>query len=284
MASEEARPQLERLGLSDVLTTLCPGAVLLTSTAIWLPLNDGETVNRMIEGASSAAGSFLLLLVSYAFGLVLNAWADQGFVRFVRLSTVIHSRRGLKRVLTILWFAFVAFFHGRKYRSVANADLNIRFEMYEIVRERYGESVVRLLTKSNLFYVFRVLVWCLVRDKEEIALKEGDAIFRRRGFAQGVALAGMCAGVQAAAFLVLVVLGRVPHNVFMTSIMIGVMAISFGGSVILRTVAWRLYCDEQIFSYAVLRSAMQLSEAYKGTGKASENVGTSVTPFTGEDC
>jgi hypothetical protein len=264
MPHDEAKPDVERLGLPDILTTLCPGAMLLASTAIWLPLNNETVVKRIIDGTSSVSVSFLLLLVSYALGLVLNAWADQGFVAFLRLLSLIRMVQGPEKLLTIARLAVVALLHGRKYKSGSHPDrhdLAARFDIYELIRERYGDSVVSLLTKSNLFYVFRVLVWCLVRDREEVALKEADALFRRRGFAQGVALALMLAGLQGTAVLGLIFGGRIPRDPLLVSAILGIVVGSFLGSFVLRNVAWRLHSDEQIFSYAVLRSAKKLAES-----------------------
>ena len=255
MPEDEPKKQLERLGVADVLTILCPGAVLLTSAALWLPLADSESRRKLKDLSDSVPASFLLLLVSYAIGLVLNGWAAQGFVKFVELSSGgMRNTAGLTRLLIASRFCVTAALHGRRFMVSRETDVDARFKIYEIIRKRYGESVVSLLDPNNFLYVFRVLVWCVVREKEEVALNEADALFRRRGFAQGVALAAMLVALQSGIELLLVWTWRPAHDATLTTILVGVLGVGLASSLLLRNVARRLHSDERIFTYAVLRS------------------------------
>ncbi|MGA2183193.1 MAG: hypothetical protein ABSH47_09200 [Bryobacteraceae bacterium] len=255
MPDEEARKQLERLGLTDVLTSLCPGAVFVASAALWLPLLDFGSREKLKQLSDSVPASFLLLLVSYAIGLVLNGWAAQGFVKFVGLySGGIRNASGLRKVVLAVQFCIVATLHGRRFMVSRETDVDARFRIYEIIRARCGESVVGLLNPNNLLYVFRVLVWCAAREKEEVALNEADALFRRRGFAQGVALASMLAALESGFELLLIWIRRPIHDMTWTAVLVGVFGAGVAASLLLRNVARRLHSDERIFTYAVLRT------------------------------
>lgn len=254
MPDNEAKNVLERLGFADILTRLCPGAVLLASVAIWLPLCDLASRNKLEELVNSTPASFLLLLISYAMGLVLNGWAAQGFVKSVELYSGLANYKGAGRVLPLARLAIAAILHGRRFKTSQEADVAARFQIYEFIRTRYGESVVNVLNPNSFLYVFRVLVWCIAREREEVSLNEADALFRRRGFAEGVALAAMLVALESLIELLLIWRWRLAHSMTWIIILLGILAASVAASLLLRNVAWRLHSDERIFTYAILHS------------------------------
>jgi len=180
--------QLDQLGLNEILTTLCPGVVLLASELLWLPLFGMGTASLQSEVISAIPVSILLLILAYGIGLVLNAWAAEGFVTFVRLHDARMTCRANVRIFGTLHYWIAALFHGRRFRVGSIRDVEARMNIYEVIRGRYGESVVGLLNPNNLMPIFRVLVSGEVKERDGIALDEAGGLARRRGFAEGMAL------------------------------------------------------------------------------------------------
>lgn len=248
---------VERIGLSDVLTALCPGAVLIASTGLWFPFLDADT-RRLLKGSfDSTAATFMLLLLAYAVGLVLQGWSSQGFVRFATLySEGWRSRPGLARLIWFLKMSFLVTLHGRPLMPSSTADVEARIKIVEIVREHYGESVVGLLDLHNFLYVFRVLSCGVAEPTDNPALNEADAVFRRRGFAQGVALSVM---IVAIAIVIEFVAARLSLTVQLRDTiwfpgLVGIASACVVASVLLRQAASKLHSEERIFTYSLLRS------------------------------
>jgi hypothetical protein len=249
--------QVERLGLSDVLMSVCPGAVLLSSAVLWIPLLEEQLRRALGKALESTTASFLLVLLAYAIGLVIHGWAAKGYVLFVTLAGPgPASRSGFSKAWWVARFGAAWFLHGRPSVATSEMDVDARVEMADIVRARYGESVLGLLEPNNFLHVFRILAWSSVSEDEGVALSEADALFRRRGFAQGVALAAILVSLQAAILSLSIwkVGLYAPLRQTWLPVLVGLAVIGTAASFLLRDVARKLHSDERIFTYSILRT------------------------------
>jgi hypothetical protein len=246
--------QIEQLGIREILTTLCPGVLFLSSLLLWFPVLRPAPWADLISSISTLPVSIIILVLSYAIGIILNAWSAEGFVAFVRLRDLRKVRKGFRKALTSIHFLCLALFHGREFASHTIGDVSARMEIYEFVRAQYGESVVALLNPNNLMPVFRVLVWDEVGRNGRFALEEASSLAQRRVFGEVVALSAMVIAIEACVEIVFLRFFPVGPKIVFSSLLGGLAIVGGSGSIILRRVASKLSAEERIITFAILKA------------------------------
>jgi hypothetical protein len=254
LGDEAVRKQFDQLSFTEVLTSVCPGVLLLSSAALWLPLLWANGSFGLLTGVGTVPGSVLVLIVAYGIGLTLNAWAAEGLILFLRLGMERRVKKGVSKGVVTLHYLLVALFHGRRHIPVLVANVESRLAIYDRIRFRCGESVLSLIRPNDFMSVFRVLVWDDAIAREGFALQEANGLARRRGFAESTALGAMLVCVHGWIQLVTVTYLRPPNG---RTLAVGLVVVCVGSclaSVVLRRVASRLGIDEQIITFAIARS------------------------------
>jgi hypothetical protein len=185
---------LERFGLSEVLSYLCPGALLLGSSLLWVRLPAGKW-----EGWQEFLLASFLVVLAYTLGLIVSIWSSEGGAQYINQSRTPGRRRTLRAFL--LWsFHWLPDLLSPFNRSIVDAQTAIQQDLAE--RSGLTTGLTRLTrTPWGLLALARTALADSVGKKGKAVLAEADAVQRRFLFALGVALASLLIGLQALARL-----------------------------------------------------------------------------------
>jgi hypothetical protein len=255
MADFDIAKSLEAIGFQELLTVMCPGAVVLASTSMWLPFLEQALRDGVVRIATSTTASIFGLLVSYALGLVLHAWAASGYSRFVVVRD--NNWRNLSGGARLVWSCelfLTGLLHGARRMQHAEGETDTRLEIVDFVRDRFGESVVGLLEPNDFLYVFRTLARRDLDRHDDAVFAEANILFHRRGFSQGVSLASVIVAVEAAIALVAIRSRDTSQPPAYEATLLLVLGSAVIVSLLLRDASTRLHSDERVFSYSLLRA------------------------------
>jgi hypothetical protein len=80
------------------MAVVAPGGLLILSSLVWIP---PYTWPRLLDTQNHEQSLFVtssFLLISYVVGLVLSAWAVQGWLLYIRLAELIPTRSRFLKV------------------------------------------------------------------------------------------------------------------------------------------------------------------------------------------
>lgn len=252
---------LSRLHVEELLGVLCPGAVLVGSWVVWLPLMSREMRAELLAFAGSGSASIFGLLLAYALGLFIEAWAARGFGVFAHEWPTRRRRWGCNRRSAPSFWLTCAL-HGRRLMPTSHADVEARLKVMDRIRAQYGDSVTGLLDVGTFLHVYRALLPG-AGETEPQALGAADRAYRRRLFAQGVALASILVAGQAIASLWGTAYWNIPSATGVRAALAVVAAGAIGVNLILRNVSSVLHSTERLYTYACLNSSTMAKESHR---------------------
>ena len=228
---------LDRIGLGAIFGSLLPGAILLSSSGLWMTPEQFRSFLDLFRGHE-----VLLLggvgIASYILGVIVASLSGWGSGRYVLLRAeceILPSRqRWLSRVglkFRLMWLPFWLPALCHDHPQVSYQAQSSMWELLE--RHRVGLSKV----PWEVLATYRTLVAGRLGTEPRPILLAAEAVYHRLLFALGVALALLLTAIQV--LLWLFVYSWAPHWVLVFVGAVALAVSSFG----LRWVAGRLWWE-----------------------------------------
>lgn len=251
MAEEKTEKSIG-VGPNEVLSVLAPGAMAMLSAGIWVP-REGWHGLLSAPHEPSVLITSAFVLVSYGVGLILNAWAVQGWLTYVNAVELMPLRRLPSKVCASVVLIPLTILFGCRYRLDHGQDPEIMLRMYAFVRKNCGEAVSLDLRLFDVFHFVRTFCWDSLQATRARMLSEADLLYRRRLFCHVVGLALVLGSLQIAL--------RLAQRHLMTpemwsaydTILVGILVVGALGSIALRSVSFRLLRQEATYTYALFK-------------------------------
>lgn len=195
---------LEKFGLQEFLSTICPGFVLLLSSLVWVDFKrrdiDWKALDSIVLG-------FGLLVLSYVFGILIANLIK--LVRYwhkaceKRLWTAIsehEKRRARFSGLRVRGWQLLRFFVAIPHIPIQDSEesLLVLLEYKESLKGSYlaPEEFLNRLDRFEVLDLYRAFAAHEQKNDPHPLLKRADTMQARRLFAHGVGFAVMLIAVQ----------------------------------------------------------------------------------------
>lgn len=266
------RDSLHRFGLTEFLATVCPGAFLLVlSVFVWVPLTRYKDFPKdTIPEPFLWAAAVLLLLIAYAVGLILSAWAAAGARSFsYHGDAPVEAPLETWPRLIYLWFWHWC--HNPFAAQPAFPEAMLAMCQHTLAGIR-SEELVQPGTPQEIAALFRLTETGRAGPALEPLILEADAAGSKRLFSLGVAHAFLISGVQA---VIAIFVHSIQPHLIITALLTIVL------SFLLRYVAGVLWEQEFRLTCLVLSrrdptpvSAGSPAHAHPSTGNPALHTGT----------
>lgn len=192
---------LEKFGLSEVFAYLCPGVILVSSSALWAAPSLDKLLGSKLEKYPLVV-VLILIVVCYALGLIVTFWGSNGADRYVRAHRVRKWRGSTLRERLTLWR--LRFLHGLPFplENEATVEANLRISQ-DLTRYAGLPGLSALESPWDRLSLYRTVMTDRLGDGASAILAEADATHRRFLFALGVALALLLVTLQSVLLFVL---------------------------------------------------------------------------------
>ncbi len=185
---------LQKFGPSELFAYLCPGAILVCSSALWAAPGLNTLLGSKLEKHPLVV-VFMLIVVCYALGLIVTFWGSSGadkFVRAHRIRELCGSK--LRERLTLWWLRFL---HGipLPLANEATVEANLRISQ-DLTRHAGLPGLSALESPWDRLTLYRTVMADRLGEGASAILSEADATHRRFLFAVGVALALLLVTLQ----------------------------------------------------------------------------------------
>ena len=261
---------LEKLDLIELFAYLCPGAIVLFSTVLWM---DQNTLNGLKEifKEQQILGAIMSIIVSYAVGVMIALWSGVGADRYIRAHY--KPNAAPKEDWEALGWLALNLFHWipvpRMNASIVEGQLRIA----EALTRYTGLNNLSLMQNPwDRLATYRTIVSGRVGDEGRPILTEAEWVHRRLLFAIGVSLAVLLLALQALLGFLLILFHKLPVLAVLPSphyspgrlvllTFIGLVS-SFG----LREMAGRWWEYELLLTCSLSRSEQEREDAPKEQG------------------
>lgn len=190
---------LEKLDLVEFFAYLCPGIIILSSIVLWRPNLTavfGEEVAK-----HEVLVIIILLVVSYALGVMIASWSGAGADYYVR--TYKNQQKQPAGWRRPAWWV-ILLFHWLPVPQSGRALVEKQLQISEALELHTGLQGLPILQNPwERLATYRILVSGKVGDKGRPILTEAEWVHRRLLFALGVALALLLLFLQATLRLLL---------------------------------------------------------------------------------
>jgi len=252
---------LEKFGLSEFFAYLCPGAILVCSSALWAAPGLNDLLGSKLEKHPLVV-VLLLVVVCYALGLIVTFWGSSGAHRYVRAHRV--RRLCSSKLRERLTFWPLRFCCGIPVPVDNEATVEGHLRMSQDLTRYAGlPGLSALETPWDRLSLYRTVMTDRLGKGASAILSEADAIHRRFLFAVGVALALFLVALQSGLLALSSLHGVRPFSVWIAQLglphldqrlalfllaTLGILA-----SILLRRVAGRLWEQELLLTCSLTR-------------------------------
>jgi hypothetical protein len=191
-SNKESGNFFERIGLTEILGHIFPGAIALCSLLIWGTPDATQILGKDLAKSEIVVGA-VVLIFAYACGLVISMWSLSGAEAY-RRSFRPPSPKGLRGSIRFLrqWIAWrwLRMTVGLPETAAFGATMDAYLAIRELLERVYGlGSMVLLQQLGDQLTVFRALASDAFKDRVSGIVSEAETLHRRILFALGVALA-----------------------------------------------------------------------------------------------
>lgn len=256
----------------EIVSISSPGALLLLSIFVWWPVDRVIVVAKDASSAvGSVAGAFFSLLLCYSLGLFITNWAKYGFNAYVKCIQLFRaSVRAWPAVRAGIVLCMCGLLHGRPFRGSGLQDVEWRMSVYERMRRIHGEGLAVNINPYDFLYIARIIMGEHSSQNRDDALRAADEAYRRRGYADSFSLSSSLIAIQAL-FSLTETFWRGGWSSLWPGTVTITLVLSVLFSCVMRMVAWRMYCDERLFTQAFIRIGRTSAES-RATGDIGERV------------
>jgi len=231
---------LEKFGISEFFSYICPGAIILTSLLLWIKPNFKTNIWE-----HDLLVTFFILIFAYTLGLILSSYNRTAEIRYL-----LSSQRLQKGLLqTVLMYAMRLFwrFSSRppdRYFTEYNLQILEGLERLGVTSD-----LQNITTSWERLKIFRTLIIDRSSDDNKVIENEADNFQRKSLFAMGVSIALFLLAIQAIFRLIIFDI----FNIFKTAnnfsgiipdigtvILLAISVLGIIASLELRQVAFRL--------------------------------------------
>ena len=197
---------IDRFGLNELLAYLCPGLFLLASVPMWIKPSFGALVGDKLA-ESPAVIAPVLLILAYATGLLVAAWAGHGANTYARRAAGrkhrLPSARWWTRFGGRLPWCYLWGVHSmplpRFNPSIVRAHLKVSI----LLAEYSGlQGLTGMESPWDRLAIFRAVVSGRVSPQGVPILAEAETVHRRLLFALSMALVSLIVAFEALVRLV----------------------------------------------------------------------------------
>ena len=251
---------IDRFGLNELLAYLGPGLFLLASVPMWIKPNFGALFGDKLAESPVVVAPMLLIL-AYAVGLIISAWAGYGANAYARQAGARrHTARTPHpwlRFMDALRWNYLRCFHQiplpRANPSIVRAHLRVCAGLAEYAGL---QGLTGLESPWDRLAMFRAIVAGRVSPQGGPILAEAEAVHRRLLFALSMALVALIVALEATARIVVVhtrLAGYLPLPPMPPALVWTLLILGVAASVGLRRVAGRWWEHELLLTCSLCR-------------------------------
>lgn len=183
---------LEKLDLVEFFAYLCPGIIVLSSIILWTPNLAAVFGEELAK--HEVLVIIILLVISYAFGVMIASWSGAGADYYVR--TYNNEQKQPTGWRRPVWWV-ILLFHWLPVPQSGRALVEKQLQIFESLEQHTGLQGLPILQNPwERLATYRILVSGKVGDKGRPILTEAEWVHRRLLFALGVALALLLLSLQ----------------------------------------------------------------------------------------
>ena len=175
---------VQGLGLTEIFARLCPGLILLSSAALWLPPLSKDSLDQLkqYELVLLALG----LIAGYTLGLILEAASGWSAQRYTRLKVGHKPEERFRRWLYQLRLWFFSLLVGFRFRMEASTTDGLLRIVEQLEDNGIEAGLGERFSPLDLIWSYRAIVSGPLGERAQPLLRVSENIRARLLFTLGV--------------------------------------------------------------------------------------------------